>query len=248
MLDTWLYGGDPAEALLAEDVLSSLEKKLETGYFEDLLKRLFLDQSHTALVVLVPSRTLGEEKRAEEEARVKAAAARWTEADVERLKAEAKSLAEWQQTPDSAEALATIPMLRLSDLKEEPEPLPVTVGSLGSNVLLGHGVPRELTYLNLHFNAAALTPEELPALSLLTELLGRLETARRSAADLQTEVKRVIGKFGVTASVYPGTDEKTAKVIVSARSAFLPKEAEDAAALLAEILTQTTFTDTAVLS
>lgn len=45
MLDTWLYGGDPAHGLLVEPTLEALEKELDTNYFPTLLRRLFFGES-----------------------------------------------------------------------------------------------------------------------------------------------------------------------------------------------------------
>ena len=92
LLDTWLYGGDPLEGISVEAPLRTLEERLNGTYFEDLLREFFLDGAHTATIVLVPSKTLGEEKRAKEAARIKAERATWTEADRERIRREAEAL------------------------------------------------------------------------------------------------------------------------------------------------------------
>ena len=121
MLDSWLYGGDPALYLLVEDTLNSLEAKLETAYYADLVKELLLENPHHVMAVLYPSQTLGAEKLEKEAARVAAEYAAWTEEDHKRYEALDEILKAWQLTPDSAEALATIPMLKLSDLDATPE-------------------------------------------------------------------------------------------------------------------------------
>ena len=162
VLDTWLYGGDPAQALLVEDDLASLAEKLKGDYFADLLRELFLDESHSVTVVLTPSKTLGAEKAAKEAGRIAAESARWDDARKAELKAQAESLAAWQQTPDSPEAVATIPVLKLSDLKEKPEPLPVTVAKLDGVPVLRHETAGKLVAVKTIFNAADLRLEELP--------------------------------------------------------------------------------------
>ena len=52
-LDSWLYGGDPAQYLLCEDVLNALEAKLDGDYFQNLIRQLFLDNPHKAMAILV---------------------------------------------------------------------------------------------------------------------------------------------------------------------------------------------------
>ena len=52
----WLYADDdPAAYLRFEDVFASLREKVEEGYFETLLRELFLDNDHRACAEVVPT-------------------------------------------------------------------------------------------------------------------------------------------------------------------------------------------------
>ena len=183
MLDTWLYDGDPMDGLTVEAPLKSLEEKLTGDYFEKLLRELFLDNTHAVTVVLVPSKTLGNEKREKEAARVKAEGAAWTDADRARIKAQAESLRQFQQTPDSEEALRTIPMLKLSDLNEAPEPLRTEQIERNGVTVLRHTVDTDLAMFKAHFAADDLTLSELPVLSVLCNILGSFATKRHSGQE-----------------------------------------------------------------
>lgn len=244
MLDSWLYDGDPAQYLLAEDTLNALEAKLNSDYFPNLIRSLFLENPHKAMSILVPSQTLGKEKQEKEAARVAAECAAWTDADRARIAEEGKTLALWQQTPDSPEALATIPMLQLSDIDPTPEKLPVAVSEKNGVTVLTHAVPGSLTYLNLHFDVSDLCPEELPVASLLARLLGKLPTSKHSSAQLQMLTKQKIGKLRFAPAVYSG---EGCSVRLGAEMVCLAAQGETAAALLCEILTGTLFEDKALL-
>ena len=247
LLDTWLYGGDPAQGLVVEEVLENLATKLDTDYFADLIRELFLDESHSVTAVLTPSRTLGEEKAAKEAARVAAESAAWTDERRAELKCQAESLAQWQQTPDSDEALATIPMLQLSDLKEKPERLPMTMTKRGDTTVLCHETGSNLLYLHAYFNASDLKLEELPALVVLTMLLGTTGTKRHSGEELQMLVKEKIGRLSFQPTVLPGSNVDHCRVMVTAAMACLADQGESAVALLTEILNETVFTDRKLL-
>lgn len=247
MLDTWLYGGDPAQGLLVEDVLESLSGKLDTDYFVALIRELFLDESHSVTAVLVPSHTLGEKKEQLEGARIATESATWTAAHKEELLRQAEELAVWQRTPDSDEALATIPMLKLSDLKDKPEPLPMTVTKRGGTTVLRHATDSSLIYLRTYFNASDLEREELSPLLVLTMLLGTMGTARHSGAELQMLVKQKIGSLHFQPNVLPGRDVEHCHVLVSAALACLAEQAQSATELLMEILNETIFTDRKLL-
>ncbi len=243
MLDTWLYGGDPMDGLAVEKPLKALEEKLSGDYFERLIRELFLNNEHTVTVVLVPSKTRGDEKREKETARVKAESAAWTDADRECVKAQAESLRKWQQTPDSEEAKKTIPMLKLSDLAEKPEPLSAKAADYRGITVLRHRTDSAIVRFKTHFAANDLSVDELPVLSVLCSVLGSLATERHSRAKLPLTVKNTIGKLSFSPTIYPGSDPAHCRVLLSASVACLDENAEKASALLAELLTETRFDD-----
>ena len=247
MLDTWLYGGDPMDGLTVEAPLTALEKKLSGDYFENLLRELFLENTHMATVVLVPSKTLGDEKRAKEAARVKAEGAAWTDEDRAAQKAKAESLRVFQQTPDSEEALRTIPMLKLSDLNDKPESLHTERTEMNGVTVLRHTVDTELALLKAYFAADDLTLDELPALSVLCHVLGSMATKRHSRAALPLAVKNTIGRLDFSPTVLPGSDADHCRVLLCASAACLKEQTENAVQLLSEILGETVFDDADLL-
>ena len=243
VLDTWLYDGDPAQALLAEELLQKLGEKLESDYFSRLLRKLFLEDEHWATAVLRPSKTLGKEKAEKEAARIARESAAWTEERKAQLLQEAESLKAWQQTPDSPETLASIPVLRLSDLAERPAPLPLTVTTREGVPVLCHGTGSRLLAFKTIFNAADLPLEELPKLVVLSMVLGTMGTKKRSGEELQMLVKERIGKRSFQPTILPGRDPGHCQVLFAASALCLGEEAELALDLMTEILTETDFSD-----
>ncbi len=247
LLNTWLYGGDPADALLVEEPLKALEEKLGTDTFETLIRELFLDNEHSATIVLVPSKTLGTEKREKEAARVKAESAAWTEADRARVRKEAETLRAFQQTPDSEEALKTIPMLKLSDLSDEPDRVTAEPTERNGVTVLDNTVDSGMAYLRAYFAADDLTLDELPLLSVMTSLLGSLATARHTRSELPLAVKNTIGKLDFSPIVFPGKTPEACRVLLNVSAACLREQSVGTAALLGEILTETRWDDDALL-
>ncbi len=243
LLDTWLYGGDPAEALTVEETLKELEEKLEAGWFEAFLREFFLDNPHLVTLVMVPSKELAAQRREKEAARLQRESSIWTEADKARLRAEAEALKIWQQTLDSEEALKTIPMLKLSDLSEKPEPLQMEEALLQGIPVLRHTVGSPIAFFRTHFLATDLSLEELPALTVMCRVLGSMGTAKHSRAALPLAIKNTLGRLSFNASVLSGSDPGRCRVFVSAAAASLKEQAGEGAALLGEILTETVWED-----
>ncbi|MBR6120468.1 MAG: insulinase family protein [Oscillospiraceae bacterium] len=247
MLDSWLYDGDPAQGLLAEQAVAELEQALQTDYPERLLRELFLENEHTVTVTLIPSATLGAEQAQAEQARVQALTGAWSPEELAAQDARAEALRLWQQSPDSEEALAAIPMLRLSDLAENPEPLRYSVSDLAGTPLLRHSTGSRLLFLRAHFEASDLRLEELPEFSLLCKLLGSMGTARYDRARLPLEIKSTTGRVSFAPGVLEGEEPDRCRILLSAGLACLPEQGSRAAALLAEILSATVWEDLELL-
>ncbi len=247
MLDSWLYGGDPAQPLLVEQPLEKLAAGLNTDLFAGLIRELFLDESHSVTAVLVPSHTAGAEKAKNEAERLAAEAAAWTPEKRAALQKQAEELTRWQQTPDSEEAVRTIPMLQLSDLKQAPEDLPVAVTKRGNITVLRHKTNASLVYLNVYFEANDLAEKELPVLTAMSMLLGTAGTKQHSSEELQMLIKQKIGSIRFQVNTLPGEDVEHCRVQLVARMACLPEQNREAVGLLAEILRGTDFSDRKLL-
>lgn len=242
MLDTWLYGGDPAQNLSYRQVLEALKEKMDSGFLEALMKQLLLDESDGFLAILTPDPQLGQARVSQEEQRAKDA---WSSLD-ERRQAQRRQQLEqlhtWQQTPDSEQALASIPMLTLADLSPQATALPCTKTTREGVPVLLHDVGGDLVYMNLYFDASDVSPEQMPLAGLMCELLGTLGTEKRTGSQLQTALRQTCGRFGVLPSVFqqtPGSHRTT----LSAQCVCLSAYREQAAELMIEILNQTRFTD-----
>ena len=102
-------------------------------------------------------------------------------------------------------------------------------------------------YLHTYFNASDLKLEELPALVVLTMVLGAMGTTRHSSEELQMLVKQKIGSLSFQPIVLPGSDADHCRVMASAFMACLSDQGESAVTLLREILTETDFNDRKLL-
>lgn len=246
MLETWLYGGDPAQNLLFDDAMAFLRREAENGYFERLLAETLKDNPHRATLILLPSATLGEERSAAEKRRMEEWKRSLGEAGVREILRQNEELKAWQSTPDTKEALATIPSLSLSDISPLPEKLPTEEGEIGGVPLLYHDIPTDgIAYLDLYFNVNDLTRTELSLLPLLASCLGHLETESYSTLALQDELKTELGAVSATAVAYElsQSNEETKLFFRISVSALETRKAR-ITPLLTELLYRTRYRDT----
>lgn len=242
---SWLYGGDPLLYLSLKDHFQTLLKKMDTSFFEDLLSGLLLDNVNLAELQSFPSKNYGKERDALEQERLEKESSLWTPEERARLEGNAELLKIWQDEPDSPEALSTLPSLRLQDLALEPaypEPAKRTVDGLP---VLSYPSPLSgIVYWKFYFDMSDTGQEELAPLAFMTGVLGRLATRKRSARELEREVKTHIGSLGFGLSPLGLKDHKdTCKLYLTVTVSALEEEVPRALDLVREILTESLFDD-----
>lgn len=247
--ESWLYGGDPAQNLQCGELFASLREKLEEGWFENFICTALLECPHQATVCLLPSSTLGEERAHQERERLAAVKASWTPEETQAVIDRFHRLRERQSTPDSPQALSAIPTLSLSDLSPQLHRTPQEETAADGVTVLHQSLETGgILHLDLYFSLEDLSLEELSRVSLLTSLLGKLDTADHSAIDLRSAMDDCLGRFSAT--VLPlapeGERERCTPWLVVSASLLADRRAE-AARLILEILIGTRFDDAAKL-
>ena len=204
VLESWLYGGDVEQNLEVGDLFIKLDEKLNNGYFEALLKELFIDAEHSCTVLSIPNANAGEERSAAEQKRLQDESNAWTEEQRAEVSAKQKKLEEWQATEDSEEGLATIPRLELKDMEAEPEKLPLEELEINNIKVLKHAIGTGgIAYVKLYFDADGYNETELSQLTFLSSLLGNLKTTKRSANDVLRETRLLCGSLSYEVEPLP---------------------------------------------
>ena len=112
--------GDPLTYLVYDEAFAELRAMVENGGFEKLLHDLLVKEDDLVVLHTLPSTTLGEELRAEEAAKLEAISAKWTAEEKAAILDMNEKLHAWQQTGDTPEQLATLPVLDLSEVSLDP--------------------------------------------------------------------------------------------------------------------------------
>ena len=245
VLESWLYGGAPEANLEVGDLFVDLDQKMQIGYFEQLIRDVLLDNPHSAKVILRPSYTAGEERRAAEQARIDRETAVWTEYDKASVAARQEKLLAWQESQDSPEMLATIPQLSLEDIPDTPEQIPTTETEHCGIPVIEHRLHTGgILYVNLYFDADGCTEEDLSYLSFVCGLLGETDTRTHSAEEIINRTRLLCGSFStypLVCTTFADPDRMTVKLCVSFST--LESNLFDALELVTEVLTESVFAD-----
>ncbi len=204
ILEYWTYSDENIFANIRKNaVYEALRKGIDEGLFEKILRERFLENSHKTVVVMKPDPKLSEIKEKELSDKLEKIKAGFSKTELEAIVRETKELKEYQETPDSKEALDTIPTLKLSDIGKEARFIDYSVSEV-------HGV-REvkipvksngIAYIGLSFDASDLPKELVPAFSVLKSVLAFVDTKNYTYGDLINEINRKTGGFAVNSSVF----------------------------------------------
>ena len=242
-LNAWLYDLDPMLYLHFEDSVNELRAMAENGGFEALLKEMLLDMTGMCVLHVLPSDTYGTQQREAETTRLAWEKSGMSPAQLEQITQEAAAFTQWQQTPDSPEALATLPMLSLSEIDPEPVLCPTLEETAEGVTLLRHKASANgIVHLNAYFRLTDCQLTDLTQLSLLSRLLGQLPTRRKDVAQLQNEIKTYLGElqFGID-SFAKNEQLQLCTPVLHAACSVLQENLPKAEALIHEILTETDF-------
>ncbi|MDQ7032468.1 MAG: insulinase family protein [Desulfonauticus sp.] len=189
-LTFWLYDKDPLELFYVDDIFNGLRKKAKQGYFENLIKKYFLNNPHSTRVVLVPEIGLFEKEQKKEKQDLQQIKSRLSEDKIQDIVRLTKELQVFQQRADKPEDLQKIPVLTLKDIERDVEIIPC----IAEDGLYVHPLETDkIVYLNLGFGLQGLEPEELVMAGVLGKLMLEMGTARRDYIELNMDVSRHTG-------------------------------------------------------
>ena len=241
---SWLYYDDtPCDYLRYDQAFKNLRAKLGEGYFENLLRELFLENDHAASAEVVPAEDAGE--KGEADTRIEHLAETLDEAGRQEIADEVEKLRRAQETPDSPEALSTLPRMRPSDIGRAPAEPAYALDEEGSVPCLRHDVATHgIAYAYRYFGLERLAFEELPYATVLAMLLGKLSTGKHTATEIDTLTQSKLGNLSFFTEVHEhATDRGTLFPTMTLSASALSANAESVASLPTEVILSTDFSD-----
>jgi len=243
---TWLYGGDPLNGLNFPVMIATIRQKWEEtpDLFEQIIRTWFLDNQHRLLSIMEPNPAFLDEQEDQFRKKIAEHRASLLQEDLAAIDAEAAALKAFQSEPDTPEALACLPKLRLQDIERQIEVIPTAEAVIGTIPALCHDLfTNGIAYLDLAFDVSHIPEDLQPYLPLL----GRLMTSMGAAGlDYEAMSKRLALKTGgVSCSLSAGRttreNEPWQKMVF--RLKMLYRNMPDAVQLLGDILTEGDLTD-----
>lgn len=197
---SWLHDADPLDYLRAEEHIAALKKDYQADpmIFSKLIRERLLDNPHRVSIVLTPDSGWQARKDAEFAEKMADLKKSLTEEERSSLVKEADELEQLQNTPNTPEALATLPQLTVSDLPSKPKHIPTTVEELGGgiDVLRNDVFANGVNYFHLAINLEGLDPELYPYLPLYASCVQKMGAAGMDYAQMAERVAACTGGVG----------------------------------------------------
>lgn len=192
----WFFRNDPYTGLEYEKPLAEVKTSLTTNYLENVIRKYFLDNPHALLISLEPKPGLEKEKTKQTEEALSAYKAGLDEQGLTKIITQTKELLEYQKREDKPEALATIPQLALSDIDPKAtfyEAREIKEGPVP--VLYYETFTNNVIYVNYYFDMRTLPRELIPYASLLSYMIGILDTDDHNWQELSRMTNIHLGGF-----------------------------------------------------
>ncbi len=242
---SWFFANDPFIGLEYDAPLAKVKTALDTNLLQTTVNKYLINNPFALLMVLKPEPGLQAKIDAQTREELKTFKAGLSDEEKDSLLTQTHELIEHQKQEDTPEALATIPMLNLSDISHEIEWFGVDEKSIDSVKVLHHNAfTNNILYSNLYFDTRVLPKELIPYAELLTNLLGKLSTENYTYGDLDNALNINTGGFNTyTTSYYENQDEDNIlpKFVVSSKSTT--DKAEKMFELTDEIIHKSKFDD-----
>lgn len=237
-MSKWIYDGSPTDALRFETPLAELKDRIAkdgSKVFTDFMQEYLVDNTHRVTVEMVPSSTLEDEVKKEEEDRLISIKESLSDDDLSKIIEDTSTLRASQATEDSPEDRNTIPSLQLSDLKRTVNEYPtaVTENENGSGVtVLRHEMSSTsgIAYVNFAVDVSQVPFEDVPLISLFTRIMTETGAGDLSDVDLSQRIGihtggvnanlslRTVRADGVEKGTVHGCDHMLSKVFIGGKA------------------------------
>ncbi len=241
----WLYDDSPESALLYiryEEILRSLREKLGTGYFANLISEIFLENKHKASAEVIPVEDVED---CPSSLRLKELESTLSASQFEEIDIEANALHEAQMAPDAEIDVAKLPTLSREDVDSPAEEPKCHIFDLGQLKVMRHDLDTHgIVYVSKYFDLGCLTFDDLPYVSILSMVLGKMDTEAHTATEIDTLVQSELGSLSFSCDTYASSEgAKDVRSVLVVRASCLASKILSLCDLVNEILTTTLFND-----
>lgn len=232
----WLYHEDNIfELLEAQKILKELEDLIKNHQFESYAKKLLSGVS--SCLSLLPSQDID---GFEEE--LNTIYQKLTDEQKQQINNDCLELIDYQDSEEDESIINCIPILSKEDLPSKVQSSVNEEKDIEGIKLLYHNLDTKgIGYLKFNFDLRYLSLDLLPYASLLSVILGMVDTNNYSYSDLSNEIFMHTGGIGYSTAIYDAYRKMITKPCFEINTKFLYHEVEDAISFINETIFNSKF-------
>ena len=245
-MESWLYDETkPFLHIEANETFRELREAIGTDYFEGLIEKYFLKNTHKTILVVKPVPGLTTKKDQQLQKRLQSYKETLSQAEKQEIVDQTRALRAYQEEESSEEALKTIPLLTREDMKKEATAYVNEVRQIDGTIFMFHDIfTNGIGYLNLLFDLKQVPERLFPYLGILKTVLMMVDTEHFSYGELPNEVNIHTGGIKAVVNTYTNANEmRKYRVMLEIRSRALYEKRDKALELMKEIILTSRFDD-----
>jgi len=203
---SWFHGTDPARVLQIDDDLEKIRQNLSRGpFFEEMIKRYFLDNPHRVLLTLVPDQSMEQKEAERVSSELERIKADLMPADLEKIKKEQDAL---KQLQDANESLSCLPTLELDDIppqvkRIEEKHMPA------ANSVVGYCRPTSgIFYFSSAFGIGDVDKEHLALIPIFSYVFSKIGTSKHNYVQMAQWIDAYTGGVGMSSHARTGYQDE----------------------------------------
>lgn len=223
------FDADPFEVFRLVDYLKELKSLIDTTYYEDFIKKFYLDNPTKLLHISRPSLDYNKKENEDFQAYLKKVNEEMTPGKLAQIKEDLARLKAYQDSEDSEEIKAMIPKLDIEDVPTKTRPVPREVERDTFEYVFNDLATAGLTYTDMYFNVNHLGLEDFKYAQLLGELLGSIDTKTMKYTEIDDLIWQKLGSLNFSIMTFKkGPDEidRTFKVSFKTLPAYTKEATE----------------------
>lgn len=199
-MESWLYSNDATLLLRYSEALDAFKKEAKGNGIEAFIEEHILNAPFV-FCSTSPDKNLSKHIDQTENAALLAHKAALSPEALKALIDKNQKLKIKQLSPDSPEAVASIPRITRNDIDKHSEVFPINiVKELPFEVLHAPHFTNGITYVDFFFDISDMPEELYPYAEIVSTLLGEINTRNRSYETLSTTIKLHTGGFRYSVS------------------------------------------------
>ncbi len=248
MFDSWLYDEmQPFMHVESLETFKFLKEQINSRYFEDLIQKYLLDNTHGTIVVVVPERGLTAKMDTKLKEKLQTYKESLSKEELHKLVEKTTKLEAYQEEPSASEDIEKIPMLERADISTEIAPIYNEEMTLAGVPVVFHEIETNgIGYLELLFDLSGIPEELLPYAGVLQAVLGIIDTEHYEYSELFNEINVHTGGIGTSLELYTDVTkakEKAFRATFEVKTKALYDKIPFALQMMIEILTSSKLGD-----